>query len=172
MARRLGERVPVVLGDGELTGVAASRAAAMLARTARLPATHGWLPDAAAQVVACFEGPFGSAPGGGSESGDDAGLKERPVEDIFADPFLDGPPGPRLGLLLLRDPDLEPAQGELAEAVANRARTAGVSLHEEFARSGSPLERLASLIALTDFAATYHALGSGLDPTGSTTFTR
>ena len=56
-------RVPVVLGDGPLTGVAATRAASMLARTARVPATHGALPDAASQVVACLDGPFGSGAG-------------------------------------------------------------------------------------------------------------
>ena len=32
--------VPIVLGDGPLTGVAAARAASMLARTARVPALH------------------------------------------------------------------------------------------------------------------------------------
>ena len=35
------------------------------------------------------------------------------------------------------------------------------------ARSGRPIERLASLVALTDFAATYLALGLGLDPSVS-----
>ena len=37
--------VPVVLGDGDVTGVAASRAVSMLARTARVPAMRGALPD-------------------------------------------------------------------------------------------------------------------------------
>ena len=39
LALDLAETVPVVLGDGPLTGVAACRAASMLARTARIPAT-------------------------------------------------------------------------------------------------------------------------------------
>lgn len=168
LALRLGERVPVVLGDGELTGVAASRAAAMLARTARVPATHGWLPDAAAQVVACLEGPFGAV-GGHPASGEGESSAQ---DDIFADPYLDAPPGPNLGLLLLRDPALEARQRDVAESVAERARTAGVTLHEEVAREGHPLVRLASLIGLTDFAATYLALGSGLDPTGTAAFSR
>ena len=70
----------------------------MLARTARLPATTGELPDAAAQIVACLDGPFtatyGDLVGRGGGSSADA--------DIFADPFLDGPGSPRLALLLLR----------------------------------------------------------------------
>ena len=80
LAVQLAGSVPVVLGDGLVTGVAARRAAAMLARTARTPAVHGSLPDDASEVVATFDGPF---TGG-----------ER---DVFADPFLDGPTGPACG---------------------------------------------------------------------------
>ena len=146
--------------DGPLTGVAAARAASMLARTARVPATYGELPDAASQVVACLDGPFGSGLStavGGMPSGG----------DIFADPFLDAPPAPRLGLLALRDPDLEPQQVALADAVVESAREAGVTVWEQEAHSGQPIERLASLVALTDFACTYLALGLGLDPSVS-----
>lgn len=160
----LAETVPVVLGDGALTGVAAGRAAAMLARTARMPATSGALPDAAAQVVACFDGPFSGSGDTGQGSGG----------DIFADPFLDGPPSPQLGLVLLRDhPDATPTTPvtpatvpprELADAVADSARDAGVKVWEVEALAGHPLERLASVIALTDYVATYLALGLGLDP--------
>ncbi len=63
LATDLAEGVPVVLGDGPLNGVAAGRAASMLARTARLPAISGELPDDAAQIVACFDGPFTTAYG-------------------------------------------------------------------------------------------------------------
>ena len=158
LAVGLGETVPVVLGDGPLTGVAASRAASMLARTARVPATHGSLPDAASQVVACLDGPYGAGAGVQRATGDD---------DIFADPYLDGPAAPRLGLLALRDPDLDLPARDLADAVVASAREAGATVLEQEARSGAPVERLASLVALTDFAATYLALGLGLDPSVS-----
>ncbi|MEO7270068.1 MAG: SIS domain-containing protein [Knoellia sp.] len=172
LALGLAETVPVVLGDGALTGVAAGRAAAMLARTARMPATHGSLPDAASQVVACFDGPFSGvgASGNGSGGAPDGG------RDLFADPFLDGPPTPQLGLLMLRDHPQVAAQpgspehlasleaGRLAEAVAESARDAGVRVWEVEALGGHPIERLASLMAITDYAATYLALGLGLDP--------
>ncbi|MDT0213569.1 SIS domain-containing protein [Rothia sp. ARF10] len=160
----LAETVPVVLGDGALTGVAAGRAAAMLSRTARMPATSGALPDAAAQVVACFDGPFSGSDDVGQGGGG----------DIFADPFLDGPPSPQLGLMLLRDhPDATPTSPvtpatvpprELADAVADSARDAGVKVWEVEALAGHPIERLASVISLTDYVATYLALGLGLDP--------
>lgn len=157
LATGLGGTVPVVLGDGPLTGVAASRAAAMLARTARVPATHGALPDAASQVVACLDGPFG------------AGLSDSraPDDDLFADPYLDGPATPRLGLLALRDPDLDPDATALADAVIASARDAGAAVFEQEASTGAPVERLASLVGLTDFAATYLAIGLGLDPSVS-----
>ena len=164
LAAGLGETVPIVLGDGPLTGVAAARAASMLARTARVPATYGALPDAASQVVACLDGPFGSGPAGASAPGGGAGGSE---SGIFADPYLDAPPAPRLGLLALRDPDLDPRAVALADAVIESAREAGVRVWEQQAHSGEPIERLASLVALTDFAATYLALGLGLDPSVS-----
>ncbi|MFQ6172059.1 SIS domain-containing protein [Oryzobacter sp. R7] len=160
LAVGLGETVPVVLGDGPLTGVAACRAASMMARTARVPATHGALPDAASQVVATLDGPFGSGAPGGSGSGARG-------DDIFADPYLDGPAAPRLGLLVLRDPDLDPQLRGLADAVVASARESGAVVLEQEARTGEPIERLASLVGLTDFAATYLALGLGLDPSVS-----
>ena len=167
LAADLAEGVPVVLGDGPLNGVAAARATSMLARTARVPATSGELPDDAAQVVACFDGPFTAAYSGGAPAlatGQDRG------DDIFADPFLDGPAAPRLSLLMLRDVLPDPvtrAADEariLAEAVTTAAREAGVRVSEVTAEPGHPLTRLAGQIATTDFAATYLALGLGLDP--------
>ena len=98
LALGLADTVPVVLGDGPLTGVVAERAAAMISRTARIPTTCGELPDAASQVVAAFDGPYAASTG----SGDPA------VGGIFADPFLDAPAMPRLGLLMLREPLPDP----------------------------------------------------------------
>jgi hypothetical protein len=165
LAADLAQGVPVILGDGPLNGVAAGRAASMLARTARLPATTGELPDAAAQIVACLDGPFtatfGEVAGTGSVTRDG---------DIFADPYLDGPAPPRLALLMLRDAEPEPMTREAAEAIAladavvASARDAGVHVSEVVAQPGHPLTRLAGQIAVTDFAATYLALGLGLDP--------
>jgi len=160
LAVELAEGVPVVLGDGPLTGVAAARAAGMLARTARIPATWGELPDAASQVVACFDGPF-------SDAGAGAGAARPRGDDIFADPYLDGAPAPKLRLLLLRD-NASDVVGEsavaLADALGATARGAGVRVSEYTTDPGHPLERLSGHVALTDFAATYLALGLGLDP--------
>lgn len=158
LAAELADGVPVVLGDGPLAGVAAARAASMLARTARIPATWGELPDAASQVVACFDGPYTDTP---------SVTARRPGDDIFADPYLDGPPSPRLRLLMLRDTDAErpdEARTMLADAVVQTASDAGVRVSEHSTDPGHPLERLAGHVALTDFAATYLAIGLGMDP--------
>ena len=163
LAIQLAETIPVVLGDGPLNGVAASRAASMLSRTARIPATFGELPDAASQIVASFDGPFTAGGGRG------AGVRES-APDIFADPFLDGPAQPRLGLLMLRDapPDTPSREWDEAEAltdaVLQTAHDAGVRVLTVLAEPGHPLVRLAGQIAQTDFAATYLAIGLGLDP--------
>ena len=199
LALQLAETVPMVLGDGPLSGVAAARAASMLARTARVPAPWGELPDAASQIVACFDGPY-TAIGGRRAGTYDAGrirlgdidtsgwephhfaepegdLAEIPRgeqgRDLFADPFLDGPSLPQLGLLTLRDAPVEPptresVQGEaLTDAVLETARDAGVRVMDVIAQPGRPLTRLAELVATVDFTATYLALGLGLDPSVS-----
>jgi hypothetical protein len=44
------------------------------------------------------------------------------------------------------------------------AEEAGVRVTEVTADPGHPLERLADLVALTDFAAVYLALAAGVDP--------
>jgi len=169
LACDLAEGVPVVLGDGALNGVAARRAVSMLARTARLPAMAGELPDAAAQIVSCFDGPFTSAYGEAASRGAGSGGLLG-GGDIFADPYLDGPVSPRLALLMLRDAAPDPMTREAAEALAlgdavvSGAREAGVKVSEVTAEPGHSLVRLAGQIATTDFASTYLALGLGLDP--------
>ncbi|WP_109474217.1 SIS domain-containing protein [Ornithinimicrobium cavernae] len=199
LALQLAETVPMVLGDGPLSGVAAARASSMLARTARIPASWGELPDAASQIVACFDGPY-SAVGGRRAGTYDAGrirlgdidtsgwephhfaepegdLAEIPRgqagRDIFADPFLDGPSLPELGLLTLRDAPVDPPTQEsvqveaLTDAVLMTARDAGVRVMDVIAQPGRPLTRLAELVATVDFTASYLALGLGLDPSVS-----
>jgi len=158
LALELSGVVPVVLGDGDVTAVAASRAVSMLARTARVPAMRGALPDDAGDVVATFDGP----------------LAARPEADLFADSEFDGPlaSSPLLRLLLLRDAAPTPDRPDgswletsrTADAVRLTAEDAGVRVTEISAEPGHQLERLADLISLTDFATVYMALASGVDP--------
>jgi hypothetical protein len=145
--------VPLVLGNGDLLGVAARRAASLLARNARHPAVEGTLPDAASGVVATFDGPFAGR-----------------ARDLFADPDLDpGGEGPRarLRLLLLRDVVEDAVARRMAGAVRETAEDSGVVVNELIAEGTHPLERLASVMGLTDFASVYLALAHGLDPSTS-----
>lgn len=158
LALELSGVVPVVLGDGDVTGVAASRMVSMLARTARVPAMRGSLPDDAGDVVATFDGP----------------LAARSADDIFADPeFGDAASnGPLMRLVLMRDAPPTPDRPDgswletsrTADAVRLTAQDAGVRVTEFSADPGHPLERLADLICRTDFASVYMALAGGIDP--------
>ncbi|MGB3185911.1 MAG: SIS domain-containing protein [Ornithinimicrobium sp.] len=215
LAVQLAETVPMVLGEGPLGGVAAARASSMLARTARIPAAFGELPDDASQIVACLDGPFTDASGtdpdraavsrGGTYNaarirlGDvdtsaweprhfdepDGELLERPSgptpggrSGIFADPYLDQPTYPPLGLWVLRQDTAEPVATpypgtadtditSVTDAVAATAASAGVRVMESRARPGASVEQLADHLATVDFTATYLALGLGLDPSVS-----
>jgi hypothetical protein len=158
LALELAGNIPVVLGDGDVTGMAAGRVVGMLARTSRIPAMRGALPDDAGDVVATFGGPFATAP-----------------DDVFADPFADGPAAARLCLLFLRDAEpseVHPDETWLgtsltADAVRATAAEAGVRVSEVAAQPGHPLERFGDLVALGDFTAVYLALAAGLDPVTS-----
>jgi glucose/mannose-6-phosphate isomerase len=151
LALDLAGSVPLVLGEGPFAGAAAVRAAAELARSARYPASHGTLPDDATAVVATFDGPFAG--------GDD---------DVFADPDLDGPDAAtRLRLLLLRDDEVDLETRQVTDVVRDTATASGVRVDELAATGHHPLARIAGLVALTDFASTYLALGAGLDPATS-----
>ena len=156
LAADLAGSVPLVLGNGDLMGVAARRAVSLLARNARHPAVEGTLPDAASGVVATFDGPFA-----------------RRAVDLFADPELDpdaaagdGPRG-RLRLLLLRDVVEDAVARRMAGAVRETAEDSGVVVNELIAEGTLPLERLASVMGLTDFASVYLALAHSLDPSTS-----
>lgn len=156
LALEIDGSVPVILGDSPLAAVAGRRAASVLARTARIPAVHGELPDDAGDVVATFGGPFAS----------DAS------DEVFADPFLDGPPATRLRLLLL-----DVGDGMGFGAVRDLAERSGVRVSEVRAHPEepdgvpppweTPLQQLARVVARVDFAATYLALANGLDPATS-----
>ncbi len=158
LATEVAESIPIVLGAGPFGGVASRRAAAMFGRTGRVPVAAGALPDAASEIVACFDGPLA----GGEANGHDRG------DDIFADPFIDGPTTPPLRLVLLADggPDGEDSRS-VTDVVVAAAEDAGVRVSLIEGHGTTPLARLASHIALTDFAATYLALGHGFDPSDS-----
>lgn len=76
---------------------------------------------------------------------------------------LDGPTPPHL--LLLRDTEEHPQVRRRAEASAELAADRGVALTQVTAEGASPIERLARVVGLLDWASVYLALLAGVDPT-------
>ncbi|MFE9653044.1 SIS domain-containing protein [Micromonospora sp. NPDC006431] len=159
LALGLAGSIPIVWGSSPLATVAARRFGDTLSANARYPVTTGALGEAGRGRVGLLDGVFG-------------GLAEG-ERDIFADPEEAGGDATRLRLVLLRDGGLnaeddtdEPLAVEerRADAVQTLAERRGVRCDVVTAEGGSALERLASLIAVPDFASVYLALAHGLDP--------
>ncbi|MFF3854188.1 SIS domain-containing protein [Micromonospora sp. NPDC002575] len=159
LALGLAGSVPIVWGSSPLATVAARRFGDTLSANARYPVVSGALGEAGRGRVGLLDGVFG-------------GLAEG-ERDIFADPGESDGEGTRLRLVLLRDGGLnaeddadEPLAVEerRADAVQTLAERRGVRCDVVTAEGGSALERLASLVAVPDFASVYLALAHGLDP--------
>jgi glucose/mannose-6-phosphate isomerase len=148
-ALELSGCVPVLVGTSPLAGVAAYRFASQLAVNARWPSTWGVLPEAGRTMVGVLEGPFAA----------------RESHDIFHDPVESGPAAIRLRLILMRDSVEHPVIGARADALTAAAQDRGVSVAELRAEGANPVERLASLVAPTDYTSVYLALAGGIDPT-------
>lgn len=174
LALDLAGSMPVIWGSSPLAGVAAGRFADLLSANARYPAVAGSLGEVGRGRVGLLDGPFG---GLAEPDNRDISASERSeasdAADIFADPEPAGGPT-RLHLVVLRDGGLagededtgEPfaVEERRAEAVAALARRRGIRCTVLTAEGGSALERLASLVAVPDFASVYLALAHGLDP--------
>jgi D-arabinose 5-phosphate isomerase GutQ len=160
LAIDLANSIPIVWGSSPLATVAARRVGDMLSANARYPVVAGSLGEAGRGRVGLIDGIYG-------------GLVES-ERDIFADPGEEQHAPTRLRLLILRDGGLaddadtgEPTVVEerRADAVVELAGNRGVRCGVIQAEGASALERLASLIAVPDFASVYLALAHGLDPT-------
>jgi glucose/mannose-6-phosphate isomerase len=159
LALGLAGSVPVIWGSSPLATVAARRFADTLAANARYPVMAGALGEAGRGRAGLLDGPFG-------------GLAES-SRDIFADPDEEEELSTRLRLVGLRDGGLNPeeeadepvaVEERRADAVQTLAERRGVRCDVVTAEGGSALERLASLVAVPDFASIYLALAHGLDP--------
>src|SRR6266511_3833535 len=140
LALDLGNSIPILWGSSSLATVAARRFA-------------GALVEAGRGRVGLLDGVYG-------------GLTEA-ERDIFADPKEVAEPA-RLRLVLLRDGGLSEEDGADGEPIAVEERRAeavqmlagrrGVRCSLVVAEGASPLERLASLTAVPDFASIYLGL--------------
>jgi len=152
LALALSGVLPMVWGTSPVTGAVAHRFADQLSRNAAVPALAAVLPEAAHTALAVLHGPFA----------------EQQRQDPFADPYLAGPAGrpdrARLRLVLLRDVDEHPVAAARAAMVQELAEDRGTVVDVLTTTGESPLERLASLVTVTDYASAYLALLQGRDP--------
>jgi glucose/mannose-6-phosphate isomerase len=151
LARHLAAAVPVVWGTSPLAGVAAYRFACQLNENAKSPAAWGALPEAYHNQVVALDGPFA----GGAAAAD--------PDDLFRDRADDAEA--RLALVLLRDAEEHPVVARRADVTAELAEGRGVPTRVVRAEGASAFERIARLVAITDYASAYLAICQGIDPT-------
>jgi glucose/mannose-6-phosphate isomerase len=154
LAVHLDDALPVVWGSSHLGAVAASRFACQLNENAQVAAVHGALPEAGHNQVVALDGPMA----GRTEAAGDP-------DDFFRDRADDVEQAGTLALVALRDTDEHPVTASRADVVLELARERSVPVAELRAEGSGRLARLASLVAVTDFASAYLALLQGTDPT-------
>jgi glucose/mannose-6-phosphate isomerase len=149
LALELAGTLPMIWGSSPLTGVAATRFACQLNENAKYPAITGVLPEANHNQVVAFDGPFAPWPAGGQV-----------VLDEEKDPR---PPVP-LRLVILRDREEHPQVARRRQVSAELAEQRGIEVSELAADGDTPLQRLAGLIQLIDYATVYLGIAIGVDP--------
>ncbi len=154
LALALADALPVVWGATPVAALAARWAAAQFAANARCPALAASPPEAVRTQSGVLAGPLGVA---GPRS-------------IFDDPVDE--PGVRMRVLLLRDDQALPEEAADLAAAERAAAEAGVRVSEVAAQGRTPVERLAGLIALTDYASLYLAVAYAVEPLTNTLVVR
>ncbi|GHC62889.1 SIS domain-containing protein [Streptomyces flavofungini] len=145
LAAELSESLPLIWSEGQSAGMAGRRFAAALAELAGHAALAAELPEALPAHAALLAG--------GIAGGADA-------DDFFRD-RVDEAASLRARVVLLRERPSDAGGLTAAPAARELAHSHDVPLSELEPEDGSDLERLAELIAITDFAAVYLALASG-----------
>ena len=154
LAGQLDGALPVVWGTSPLAAVAAHRFACQLNENAQVAAVHGALPEAGHNQVVALDGPMAART---DTAGD--------PDDFFRDRADDVEQAGVLALVVLRDVEEHPVVARRADVCLELARERSVPVVELRAEGAGRLARLASLVAVPDFASAYLALLSGTDPT-------
>jgi glucose/mannose-6-phosphate isomerase len=149
LALELAGTLPMIWGSSPLTGVAATRFGGQLNENAKYPAVTGVLPEANHNQVVAFDGPFAPWPAGG---------------EVVLDEEKDPRPPVPLRLVILRDGQEHPQVARRREVSAELAAQRGIEVSELAADGDTPLQRLASLIQLIDYATVYLGIAIGVDP--------
>ena len=146
LALQLAPAIPMVWGTGVFADAVAYRFTSQLAENAKLVAVHGEIPESQHNQVVVFDGP----------------LADAAQENIFED--LDGVANAQFRLVLLRDNHESERISRRASIVSEIAQRRKVPVSSVSATGEHLLHRLASLVAITDWASVYTALALGIDP--------
>ena len=149
LALELAGSLPMVWGAGPTGSVAAYRFGCQLAENAKFPSVAGTLPEAHHNQVVALDG----ALAGATRS-----------DDLFRDRVDDEAPL-RLRLVLLHDDDGSEETQQRVDTSQQIAEGRGVAVTSLHSDGQVPLERLASLVGLTDYASVYLAIALSVDPT-------
>jgi len=149
LALELAGSLPMVWGAGSTGGVAAYRFGCQLAENAKYPSAVGALPEAHHNQVVTFDGTLA----GGSAD-----------DDIFRDRVDEADPL-RLRLVIAHDADGSDDVSARVKVSEQIAQERGVPVTTLRSDGAGPVERLASLVGLIDYATVYLALLLGVDPT-------
>ena len=163
LALDLSGTLPMIWGTSPLAGVAASRFANQLHENGKYPAVCGLLPEANHNQVVIFDGPFAPEPHGTAPPALGTDGAAPPALGNGRAPEAAVPPVP-LRLVLLRDTHEHPQVARRREESAKLAAQRGIEVSELTAVGDLPLERLASLVQLIDYASVYLAIANGIDP--------
>ena len=163
LALDLSGTLPMIWGTSPLAGVAASRFANQLHENSKYPAVCGVLPEANHNQVVIFDGPFAPEPHGTAPPALGTDGAAPPALGNGRAPEAAVPPVP-LRLVLLRDTHEHPQVARRREESAKLAAQRGIEVSELTAVGDLPLERLASLVQLIDYASVYLAIANGIDP--------
>jgi glucose/mannose-6-phosphate isomerase len=147
LAIQLAGSLPMIWGTGEVGPVASYRVISQLAENAKIPAIHGEIPESQHNQVVVLDGPFA-----GSGSANDL-FRDRTEQDTR-----------QFRLVLLRDSVEHPQMAKRADIVTDIADRRGVPVTRVDAQGTHIVHRLASLIAITDWASVYAALALNIDP--------
>lgn len=149
LALQMAGSFPLVWGSSDLAAVAAYRFCCQLAENAKYPSAYGVLPEANHNQVVTFDGPF---------------TRRKEDEDFFRDRIEEPLAGTQLRLVVVRDSEEHPQVAKRRQTSVELAEARGVPVTEVAATGAHPLERLASLIGVLDYASVYLALLYGIDP--------
>jgi glucose/mannose-6-phosphate isomerase len=149
LALELAGSLPMVWGAGPTGGVAAYRFGCQLAENAKYPAAVGALPEAHHNQVVAFDGTLA---GGAAD------------QDLFRDRVDEAEPL-RMRLVLVHDDDGSADVSARVSVSEQIAREHGVPVSSLRSEGAGPVERLASLVGVIDYATVYLALLLGVDPT-------